>query len=297
MTLSAFRILLRLPILGKPLQSGCLKVFVADAIVLVSVFFYAYRCVGFGTGWRYGFLKSFLLAGMVLSFYYEKEPQAQSGFSLPGADRRPVVTWALLAINLVVWGATMLAGGSQNTDVLLRFGAMYGPFIATGDYWRLFTAMFLHIGIPHLLFNSFGLLVFGSLVERIYGPIRFVTIYILAGLAGSVASYSFNMLSIGAGASGAIFGVLGALAAFFFARRDMLGAMGRQNLLGLVIIAAFNLIFGFVTPGIDNWAHMGGLLGGVLIGLALAPYYRAVDVDALFGAPKIGLWTKRLSSI
>ena len=196
---------------------------------------------------------------------------------MPGTDRRPVVTYALLAINVVVWLAMELAGGSEDPDVLLRFGAMFGPLIASGEYWRLFTAMFLHVGILHLAFNAFGLLIFGRLVEGIYGPVRFALIYVLAGLSGSVASYLLNSISIGAGASGAIFGVLGALAAFFLARREMLGEMGRQNLTGLAVIAAFNLIFGFTQPGIDNWAHMGGLAGGFAIGMALAPNYRRVD--------------------
>ncbi len=196
---------------------------------------------------------------------------------MPGTDRRPVVTYALLAINVVVWLAMGIAGGSEDPDVLLRFGAMFGPLIASGEYWRLFTAMFLHVGLLHLAFNGFGLLIFGRIVEGIYGPVRFALIYILAGLFGSVASYLLNSIAIGAGASGAIFGVLGALAAFYLARREMLGEMGRQSLTGLAVIAGFNLIFGFTQPGIDNWAHMGGLAGGFAIGMALAPNYRRVD--------------------
>ncbi|MCH8108491.1 MAG: rhomboid family intramembrane serine protease [Chloroflexi bacterium] len=193
---------------------------------------------------------------------------------LPGTDLKPIVTWGLLAVNIVIWLIMEAAGGSENPEVLLDFGAMYGPFIAGGEYWRLFTAMFLHVGLMHLLFNSFGLLIFGRLVERLYGHGRFITIYILAGLSGSVASYLFNSISIGAGASGAIFGVLGALGAFFLAKRDVLGDMGRQNLIGIAVIAAINLAIGAVTPGIDNWAHMGGLVAGFGIGFAFAPRYQ-----------------------
>ncbi|MCH8184814.1 MAG: rhomboid family intramembrane serine protease [Chloroflexi bacterium] len=214
-------------------------------------------------------------------YYFGGGPGWRAGGSLPGTGRRPVVTYALLAINLVVWLAMEFEGrsrgGSESPEVLLQFGAMFGPLIASGEYWRLFTAMFLHVGILHLAFNAFGLLIFGRLVEGIYGPVRFALIYLLAGLFGSVASYLLNSIAIGAGASGAIFGVLGALAAFFLARREMLGEMGRQNLTGLAVIAAFNLIFGFTQPGIDNWAHMGGLAGGFAIGMALAPNYRRVD--------------------
>ncbi len=193
---------------------------------------------------------------------------------LPGVDVKPIVTWGLLAANIAIWLIMEAAGGSENPDVLLDFGAMFGPLIAGGEYWRLFTAMFLHVGMMHLLFNSFGLLIFGRMVERIYGHGRFISIYILAGLSGSVASYLFNAISIGAGASGAIFGVLGALGAFFLARRDMLGDMGRQNLIGIAVIAAINLFIGAVTPGIDNWAHMGGLVMGFALGFAFAPRYQ-----------------------
>ena len=194
-------------------------------------------------------------------------------------ERRTVVTWGLLAINVAVWTAMELSGGSENEDVLLRFGAMFGPLIANGEYWRLFTAMFLHVGFMHLLFNGIGLLIFGRLLERIFGHYRFTTIYVLAGLSGSVASYTFNPVGIGAGASGAIFGVLGALAAFFLLRRDFLGNVGRRYLSALGLIATINLFLGFIIPGIDNWAHLGGLGGGIVLGLALSPHYRHEALD------------------
>ena len=204
--------------------------------------------------------------------------------SLPGTGGRPVVTYALLAVNLLVWLMMEAAGGSKDQDVLLRFGALSSPRIADGDYWRLFTAMFLHLGIEHLLVNSLGLFIFGQLVERIYGPVRFALIYVLAGLFGSVASYHFiNILATGAGASGAILGVMGAFAAFFLARRDVLGEVGRQNLMGILVIAGISLFFGLVTPGIDNWAHMGGFVSGFAIGFAFAPRYKAVDDVFGFG--------------
>ena len=205
-----------------------------------------------------------------------------SGQSLPGAGRKPLVTYALLAVNGLVWLAMEASGSSEDTQTLVDFGALFGPLIANGEYWRLFTAMFLHVGVMHLLFNAFGLFIFGRLVEQVFGHFRFIVIYVIAGLAGSVASFLLNSIAVGAGASGAIFGVLGALAAFFLIRRDVLGEMGRQNLTGLMIIAAFNLFFGFVTPGIDNWAHMGGFVAGFLVGLAFVPDYR--PITNVFGA-------------
>ena len=217
------------------------------------------------------------------AYYFGGGAGWRAGGSLSGTDGRPVVTYTLLAINVVVWLAMELTGGSEDRNVLLRFGAMFGPLIASGEYWRLFTAMFLHGHIWHLAFNSFLLFVFGQQVERIYGPTRFALIYVLSGLFGSVASYLLNSLVTSVGASGAIFGVLGALVAFYLARREMLGEMGRQSLTGLAVFAAFNLLFGFTQPGIDNWAHMGGLAAGFTIGMALAPNYRRVDDTFGFG--------------
>ena len=165
--------------------------------------------------------------------------------------------------------------------MLLRFGAMYGPLIATGEYWRLFTAMFLHVGLTHLAINSVGLLILGMHVERLFGHYRFAAIYVLAGLFGSVASFAFNSIGIAAGASGAIFGVFGALVAFFVVRRNMMGEMGRQTLTGLMVLLAINLFFGFASPGIDNFAHVGGFVAGFGLGIAFAPQYR--PVSSIFG--------------
>ena len=152
--------------------------------------------------------------------------------------------------------------------------------IASGEYWRLFSAMFLHSGLIHLGFNVIGLLIFGQQLEKLYGHARFLVIYILGGLAGSVTSYAFNLsasqYAIGVGASGAVFGTLGALTAFFLWHRSRLGEAGRQTLTGLVVLAAINLAVGFIMPGIDNFAHIGGFAGGFLLGIAYSPRYEPV---------------------
>ena len=203
-----------------------------------------------------------------------------AGLLPPGLDRTPYVTWLLLGANIVLFLVTELLGGSTAIDVLIRLGAMESWLIASGEYWRLFSAMFLHSGLIHLGFNVIGLLIFGQQLERLYGPARFLVIYILGGLAGSVASYAFNLsvtqYAIGVGASGAVFGILGALTAFFLSNRDKLGKMGRQTLVGLLLLAAVNLAVGFIIPGIDNFAHLGGFAGGLLLGMAYSPRYRTV---------------------
>ena len=198
--------------------------------------------------------------------------------SLPGLRRKPYLTWTLLGVNLLLWLLVELSGGSTNTDVLLKFGAMEAQHIAAGDYWRLFTATFLHSGLLHLSFNCIALYIFGHQLEQIYGHGRFLGLYLIAGLAGSVASYALSISSnpntLGVGASGAVFGLLGGLVAFYTVHRDRFGEIGRQSLTGLLVIVAINVTLGFVVPGIDNFAHIGGFVAGLLIGLAYAPIYR-----------------------
>lgn len=201
-------------------------------------------------------------------------PPRKASYTLPLV--RPVITWILLVIIAVVFVVETLAGGSTETEVLVRMGAKVTPLIATGEYWRLFTAMFLHIGIMHLAFNGYALLAIGTELERLYGHGRFLAIYVLSGLFGSLASYAFSD-SLSAGASGAIFGLIGALAAFFTLHRERLGAWGRRRLANIAFLVVLNLFLGFTQAGIDNWGHIGGLLAGLGLGWALAPRY---ELDA-----------------
>ncbi len=186
---------------------------------------------------------------------------------------RPIVTWVLLASIVIVFGVETLLGGSTDIDVLIRMGAKVAPLIAAGEYWRLFTSMFLHIGMMHLFFNGYALLAIGTELERLLGPGRFSAIYLLSGLFGSLASYALSD-SLAAGASGAIFGIVGALAAFFLVHRERLGAWGSRRLANIGIVIVFNLAWGFSQPSrIDNLAHVGGLIAGLALGWALAPRY------------------------
>jgi rhomboid protease GluP len=208
------------------------------------------------------------------------DPQPRSvSYSLPLS--RPLVTWILLGLIVAAflgmeamgWMLTGTLGGSNNTEVLIRMGAKVTPFIAAGEYWRLFTSMFLHIGLMHLAFNGYALLAIGTDLERLFGHGRFLAIYLLSGLMGSLASYAFKY-SLAAGASGAIFGLIGALAAFFAIHRERLGAWGRNRLINIAFLVALNLFLGFrPNSGIDNLAHIGGLLAGLGLGWAMAPRY------------------------
>jgi rhomboid protease GluP len=204
-------------------------------------------------------------------------PQAPRTF-YPLPLERPVATYVLLAIVLVAFVIETLAGGSQQTEVLVRLGAKVTPLIAAGEYWRLFTSMFLHIGLVHLAFNGYALIVIGTELERLLGWGRFLILYLLSGLFGSLASYAFSV-NLSAGASGAIFGLIGGLAAFFLLHRQSLGTWGRRRLSNIAFLIVINLVFGFTRPGIDNLAHLGGLLSGLGLGWALAPRYEVDRLD------------------
>jgi membrane associated rhomboid family serine protease len=193
----------------------------------------------------------------------------------------PRITYYLLVANVVVFVAMIIYGyftygtldGTQDMRVLTDFGAKINARVAAGEVWRLFTAMFLHIGVIHLLFNLYALNSLGPLIESYFGPVRFTAIYIIGGLFGSLASYAFSPTP-SAGASGAIFGLAGAITIYFYFYRENFGARGRAILNNMFLVIGINLVFGLAQPGIDNWGHMGGLVGGALVTAGMLPRYR-----------------------
>ncbi|WP_407308859.1 rhomboid family intramembrane serine protease [Desulfosporosinus sp. SB140] len=188
----------------------------------------------------------------------------------PGPQDRnhstPYVTFTFLGINLIVFLLMTLAGGSTNQLVLITFGAKVNSLIQAGQVWRLLTSMFIHIGVMHLAFNLYSLWALGPLTEESYGHWKYFAIYILSGLGGSLASYIFSP-ALSAGASGAIFGLLGAQLVYSY-QRPYLWKSGLG--LNLVIVILVNFGFGISQPGIDNFAHLGGLLSGVAMGFLLS---------------------------
>lgn len=205
-------------------------------------------------------------------------PPPPPGRRLPLPLSKPFLTYVLLGLIVIIWLLMEQSGGSQNPQVLVRFGANFGPLILNGETWRLFTSMFLHIGLAHLFFNSYALFIFGLEMERLYGPDRYIIIYILSGLFGSLASFASRGPQVfSAGASGAIFGVIGMNLAYFLLHRETFGRFGRQRVMNTLFIIGINLVFGFTIPGIDNLAHLGGLVSGFVLGYGLAPRYKVVD--------------------
>jgi membrane associated rhomboid family serine protease len=210
---------------------------------------------------------------------YEEPAPRPSSPNIAIPLHQPIITYILLGVIVVVWLLMELAGGSTRGTTLVRFGANYGPgILLEGEIWRLFTSMFLHIGFMHLIFNGLALFSFGVEMERLYGPDRYLVIYILSGLFGSLVSFASKGPEVlSAGASGAIFGVIGMNLAFFLLHRDALGQMARQRMQSTIWIIIVNLIFGFTVPGIDNMAHLGGLIAGFALGYGLAPRYQITD--------------------
>ncbi|HMR68386.1 MAG TPA: rhomboid family intramembrane serine protease [Anaerolineae bacterium] len=198
--------------------------------------------------------------------------------ALPLPLNRPFITYILLGAIGLMFGLETVLGGSNNPQVLVLLGANYGPGIMEGEVWRLFASMFLHIGIAHLAFNAYALFIFGLEMERLYDPGRFLVVYILSGLFGSLASFATKgPLVLSAGASGAIFGVIGMNLAYFLLHRDALGRFGKARVQSTLVIIAINLLFGFTVPGIDNMAHIGGLVSGFVLGYGLAPRYEIAN--------------------
>lgn len=162
-------------------------------------------------------------------------------------------------------GASRGIGFTGDAEKLLQLGANWPPSIAAGhQYWRFLTATFLHLGLLHLAFNMYALYLFGTLVEEALGSWRFLAVYLLSGVMASVASFAFGPIALSAGASGSIFGVLGAWVAYNYRRRSM--RYNRANLQGAYLLIAINLVLGFsgVLP-VDNFAHVGGLVTGAAI--------------------------------
>ena len=156
-------------------------------------------------------------------------------------------------------------------QTLVDMGALYGPLaVLKGEWWRLFTAMFLHGGMTHLLMNMFSLYLIGRGAEMYFDAKSYLSIYLFSGLLGGLASLYMHPVSVGIGASGAIFGVFGALAGFFLAHREKIQEHTKAFMKDFAIIIGINIVIGFSIPSVDVSAHAGGLIVGFIGGFVLS---------------------------
>ena len=207
-----------------------------------------------------------------------EEPAADNSYPewLDFSKDTPATKLITLA-NVLAFGAMAVASrgeslGEPTAQTLLAWGADFGQYTLTGEYWRVLTNVFVHVGALHIIMNMYALWQLGPFVERLYGSSKFSVLYLIAGIGGSLLSLYFNPSIISAGASGAIMGLYGALLAFFKVHaqhfpKNYLKSVTRT--IGFLLV--FNLIFGFAHRGIDNAAHIGGFITGLISGFALVP--------------------------
>jgi rhomboid protease GluP len=202
----------------------------------------------------------------------DKGPQAgtpvfPTKIKLP--DVKPVVAYLLIGVTILVFILQYVGDFFFRMDYLVLFGAKVNQKIVEGELWRLFTPIFLHGSILHIVFNMYALHILGPRLERYYGHWRFLVLYLISGFGGNVFSLMFTEAP-SLGSSTAIFGLIGAQGVFYYHNRKLFGAAVRQALNGIITIAVVNLIIG-LSPGIDNWGHIGGLLGGLVFAWLSGP--------------------------
>ena len=202
--------------------------------------------------------------------------------SMPRTRGAPVVTWGLVAANVLVYLVTVAqgAGIDRPGGKLFVDWILFGPFVADGDWWRLLTAAFLHGNLVHIGFNMFALYWLGTAVESFLGPVRYLALYLVSGLAGSAGALVVDPKEPTVGASGAIFGIMGALLIIEYQQTGQLAGQAMS-------LIAVNLIFTFAfasTANISYGGHVGGLIGGIAASLALARFGRG---HVAYGRPGI----------
>ena len=189
---------------------------------------------------------------------------------------RPYVTYTLLAITIIVFILQSASEALFGYDLVAAMGMKVNELIIDGEYWRLFTPVFLHGSILHLGFNMYALYIFGPGLERYYNHGRFVLLYFLGAFAGNVISFMFST-SPSLGSSTAIFGLLAAEGVFLYQNQKVFGGVARRALNNIIMIAVVNFIIG-LSPGIDNWGHMGGLLGGAIFAFLGGPILKVEGI-------------------
>ena len=208
-----------------------------------------------------------------------EEVKVRPPMAMPWQQRETMpmmVTQALVGINLAVFIGMALSGASPVSpagESLLAWGANFGPYTLGGQWWRLVTSCFVHIGFLHIAFNLWCLWSLGELAERLYGHLTFACVYLLCGISGSLGSLWWHRFpALSAGASGAIFGLAGAVIASIKLGEFSSSAMHRGTMQSLIAFVGYNVVFGAISGSTDNACHFGGLAAGVLLGALIAKF-------------------------
>lgn len=222
---------------------------------------------------------------------FETRPYAvQMSPLTPG---RIVVTWVLMGLCIAMFVVTELCGSSLASYTLVQFGANVSALVKQGEAWRLVSSIFLHVGFLHLFFNMYACYILGTFVERLVGRWEMFTAFMVAGIGGSAVSVFFSQNAVSAGASGAIFGLLGAAMLVTWRFRTLLPAeVRRMQLMSFLFIVGISVLYGIMEPRVDNYAHGGGFATGVLVALLFAPPSQAGRRRVFFraaGCALIGL--------
>jgi rhomboid protease GluP len=210
----------------------------------------------------------------------------------------PYVTYTIVAITSLIYllqiGSVALLGYANSAvqmDWLEAYGARINDLIRAGELWRFLTPVLLHASIPHILFNMYALIAFGAGLERHFGHLRFLTLYVLAGFTGNVLSFVLSS-GFSVGASTAIFGLVGAEGIFLYQNRGLFGRQFGRAIGNVIFVVAVNLFLG-LTPGIDNWGHIGGLLGGLVFAWFAGPLWEVQQTAFTGATPELHLADRR----
>jgi rhomboid protease GluP len=223
---------------------------------------------------------------------FEEPVPQRTRIDLP--DRKPMVTTSLMVITIIIYILQLLTDFFLDFDLPALFGMKINELIVDGQYWRLITPMFLHGSLIHLGFNMYALNILGRRVERFFGSYRFLALYLVAGIAGNVFSFFFTTAP-SLGSSTAIFGLLGAEGVFIYQHRQLFGEQFRAALKQIIQIAGINIVIG-LSPGIDNWGHIGGLIGGAIFTWFGGPRFSVTNAPPLLkledkSSPELSLTT------
>lgn len=222
-----------------------------------------------------GFNLFMKITGDITKKNEEESSKAEETFK----KKLPIITYILIAINIFMFLFINVVGNSEETSTLINYGGLHSSLVKIGEYYRLITCSFLHIDIFHLGFNMYALYIVGSQLESFYGKTKYILIYLFSALMGSLFSCLFTD-AVSVGASGAIFGLFGALIYFGNQYKAYLGSVIHSQIIPLLL---FNFALGFMIDGIDISAHIGGLIGGYLISMTLGVKYKSSKSERING--------------